>query len=652
MNVPVFDGDKIVAVAGIGNKAADYQDDDVKQLTLFMDGMWRILCRKRAEEALRAQKDQFFRERANLQVIFDTVPVGMLLIDENTQITHVNNVVAKLLGKEASEMIGHQPGNALCCIHSGAAATECGRAAACRDCPARSAVASVLNEGREIRNVELTMRLMIGGEEKTPCFAATVTPVVMEGKQYALLALMDITERKRAENLQSQYNIALEGQRKAMEELYGAAEAATRAKSEFLANMSHEIRTPMTAILGYAELISDSLDCCMVCPSHSTCETRSENRTHAQTIRRNGEYLLEIINGILDLSKIEAGKLQIEQVACAPGAILADVVSLMRVRADAKGLALKLEYAGPCPESILTDPTRLRQVLINLVGNAIKFTKSGEVRIVARLIDHDTPKPRLACEVVDTGIGMTPQQVDGLFQPFQQADASTSRKFGGTGLGLAISKRLAEMLGGDIRVSSTPGKGSTFTLTIDTGPLSGVTMLDRPSEAIAAPTPAHSNGRPRGSQTLVNCRILLAEDGPDNQRLIAFLLKRAGAEVTLAENGQVAYDEALAAQARGEPFDTILMDMQMPLMDGYAATRKLRKHGHTGPIIALTAHAMAEDRQQCLDAGCDDYATKPIDRDRLINMMVRFMDKKGRQVQCAATAPVHLLQTGRRPPPR
>jgi CheY-like chemotaxis protein len=307
------------------------------------------------------------------------------------------------------------------------------------------------------------------------------------------------------------------------------------------------------------------------------------------------------------------------------------VVSLMRVRADAKGLALKLEYAGPCPETILTDPTHLRQILLNLIGNAVKFTENGEVRIIARLIDYDTPKPMLACEIVDTGIGMTAQQIEALFRSFQQADGSTSRKFGGTGLGLAISKRLAKMLDGDIHVSSEPGKGSTFTLTIATGPLSGVAMLDRPSEAIAAPAPTHSDGRPLGSQARLNCRMLLAEDGLDNQRLIAFLLKKAGAEVTLAENGQVAYDEALAARARGEAFEVILMDMQMPVMDGYEATRRLRAEGYTHPIVALTAHAMAEDRQQCLDAGCDDYATKPINRDRLINMVVRFTEKRAQK---------------------
>ena len=410
-----------------------------------------------------------------------------------------------------------------------------------------------------------------------------------------------------------------------------STEAANRSKSEFLANMSHEIRTPMTAILGYTDILltEEGIE---KAPTHY--------REAVETIKRNGDHLLSLINDILDLSKIEAGKIEIEQIACAPAAVLADVVSLMRVRADARGLSLKLEYAGPVPETVLTDPTRLRQILVNLIGNAIKFTETGEVRIVARLIDGDAPEPKLACEVVDTGIGMTPEQMQKLFQPFQQADASTTRKFGGTGLGLVIGKRLAELLGGDIAVSSTPGKGSTFTVSINTGPLVGVAMLDRPREAIAASASAGSRSDTPIQQILLNCRILLAEDGSDNQRLITFLLKKAGAEVTVVEDGKAALELALVALAgqgrrSGDPtapFDLILMDMQMPIMDGYEATRRLRAEGYTGPIIALTAHAMATDRQKCLDAGCDDYAIKPIELQRLLEVVARWaaQDASGR----------------------
>jgi signal transduction histidine kinase/CheY-like chemotaxis protein len=400
--------------------------------------------------------------------------------------------------------------------------------------------------------------------------------------------------------------------------------AATRAKSEFLANMSHEIRTPMTAILGYADILLNE-------PGLE--KAPASRRDAFRTIQRNGAHLLELINDILDLSKIEAGKFAVDRIACSPAQIIGDVLSLMRVRAESKNLTISLAFAGPIPESIRSDPLRLRQVLINMVGNAIKFTEKGSVRIVARMelegsrqnAESDTlPTPlcllptgkaKLCFDVVDSGIGMTPEQVAKLFRPFSQGDNSTTRQFGGTGLGLTISKRLAQMLGGDITVRSEIGAGSTFTLAIDAGNLEDVEMLDSPP----AEKPAIAAARQKAEiPTQIDARVLLAEDGPDNQKLISFLLKKMGAEVVLVENGQSAVEEALVAAGQGHPFDVILMDMQMPIMDGYTATRALRTCGYTRPIVALTAHAMAEDRKMCIDAGCDDYITKPIDRKELL----------------------------------
>ena len=384
-----------------------------------------------------------------------------------------------------------------------------------------------------------------------------------------------------------------------------AAEAADHAKSELLANMSHEIRTPMTAILGFTDMIMGSV-------------TAPEDLDAAATIRRNGEHLIEIINDILDISKIEAGQLKVENIDCSPCQVLSDLASLMRVRASAKGLALEVEYDGPIPLRIHSDPTRLRQILINLAGNAIKFTEVGTVRVLARILDSDADEPRMQFDVIDTGIGLTEAQVGRLFQPFVQADASTTRKYGGTGLGLTISKRLAEMLGGTIHVDSTPGVGCTFSVTVSTGPLHGVTMVDVAQESVL---PTAQVEKPVGTVEQLNCRVLLAEDGPDNQRLISFVLKKAGADVEIAENGQIALDQALAAREAGAPFDVILMDMQMPVLDGYGATGKLREAGYAGPIIALTAHAMSGDREKCLGVGCDDYTTKPIDRLELVGLV-------------------------------
>ncbi len=402
-------------------------------------------------------------------------------------------------------------------------------------------------------------------------------------------------------------------QKAGLEQGMAEAQEASRAKSEFLANMSHEIRTPMTAIIGYADLLLDPET------------TPTERLTHIQTIRRNGEHLLGILNDILDLSKIEAGKMTIEQVRCSPSMIIVDVASLMRVRAKEKGLFFEVHYQTPIPETIQSDPTRIRQVLMNLVGNAIKFTASGGIRILARCENADSASPTLTLEVVDTGIGLSEPQVAQLFQPFVQADTSTTRKFGGTGLGLAICRRLAHILGGDISIDSSPGRGSSFRLTIAAGSLDGVKMFEELHEA-GIPETGVALTTDQAIEAL-SCNVLLAEDGLDNQLLISTHLTRAGARVTIAENGRIAMEMAMAALLAKEPFDVILMDMQMPEMDGYAATSELRRKGYTGPIVALTAHAMAGDRERCLAAGCSDYLTKPIGRSKLVSAVAEHAKK-------------------------
>ena len=307
--------------------------------------------------------------------------------------------------------------------------------------------------------------------------------------------------------------------------------------------------------------------------------------------------------------------------------MIADVASLMRVRAKSKGLPLDVHFDGPVPETICTDPTRLRQILINIVGNAIKFTETESIRIVSRVLNETGEQPKMQFDVIDTGIGIPTDKIEQIFKPFTQADGSTTRNFGGTGLGLSISKRLVELLGGEFSVSSTTGKGSTFSITVSTGPLDDVRLIhnavDSPFRTVDAKAADDTD------PSLCNRRILLAEDGPDNQRLIGFILKKAGAEVTLSDNGQIGLELAKAVKSEGRPFDVILMDMQMPVLDGYAATRQLRNDGYSHPIIALTAHAMASDRQKCLDAGCDDYTTKPIDRKKLIELVANCVKRAG-----------------------
>jgi len=396
-------------------------------------------------------------------------------------------------------------------------------------------------------------------------------------------------------------------------DLSAAVQEATNAnnsKTDFLANMSHEIRTPMTAILGYTELLE--IGGC----------SEQERKDYIKIIQRNGHFLLSIINDILDLTKVEAGKMTIERIECDLAVLIEEVMSMMRVRSDAKDIELKLQYKTRIPRNALVDPLRTRQILTNLVGNAIKFTDQGSIEIVVGCdaIDGTVESP-LWMEVHDTGIGIAPEQLSKLFHSFQQADSTMTRRYGGSGLGLCISKSLAMLQGGDVTARSVPDQGSVFTVRLDPGVSESIEWYQpekfEPEPLIEAESAGVHTGGAKPAP-LIGIRILLAEDGPDNQRLISHVLRKAGAEISVANNGQIAVDEFVKAQSGPEPFDLILMDMQMPKMDGYTATAFLRKQGYSIPIMALTAHAMSGDRQRCMDAGCDDYSTKPINRVELI----------------------------------
>jgi len=368
----------------------------------------------------------------------------------------------------------------------------------------------------------------------------------------------DISDRKHTEVAIRQYTAEIERSRNEIarqaDELRIAnemAQQASRSKSEFLANMSHEIRTPMTAILGYANLLTDN--------DWNRNLTERNEALHA--IRRNGEHLLTIINDILDLSKIDAGKMEVECIPCQVHQLVNDIVSSFQIRVVEKGLQLRFEIDDAVPTFIGTDPTRLRQILMNLVGNAIKFTESGSVHV--RVTRTET---LLKFAISDSGIGIAPERLQDLFMPFTQVDARTTRKFGGTGLGLAISRRLAAVLGGSLEATSIPMHGSTFTATIRFATVDTAVEAAKPVQIDGA-----TDTRPANLPRLDGCHALLVEDGPDNQRLIAFLMQRAGAHVTLAENGQIALDLLTAESFEQQPIDLILMDMQMPVLDGYSA---------------------------------------------------------------------------------
>lgn len=407
---------------------------------------------------------------------------------------------------------------------------------------------------------------------------------------------------------------ALERANVLLQQSCDAAQASTRAKNRFLANVSHEIRTPLTAIIGFTEELLDN------------AEFPPAAAEMLQTIRRNGEHLLEIVNDVLDMAKIEKGSISIDRVPCSPMATLADVVRWIEPRAAAKGLELLVERDGPVPEIISTDPVRLKQILANLLGNAVKFTRQGSVRVVVRLLEpacgasrnEASPSPLLEFEVIDTGVGIESDQFEEIFKPFSQGRSSAAADSGGTGLGLTISKHLAEELGGRIQVESRPGMGSTFRVTIATGPLDRVQPAADPFVGPHVP-PAETEP----PYNLSGCRVLLAEDSADNQRLIRLILEKAGASVIVAGDGEAAYTIALEHWRRGEAFDVVLTDIQMPRLTGYELAGKLRAQGYTGRILALTANAMTGEREKCVAAGCDDYLSKPINRRALLAALCR-----------------------------
>lgn len=387
--------------------------------------------------------------------------------------------------------------------------------------------------------------------------------------------------------------------RRELEKARVAAESANAAKSSFLANISHEIRTPMTAVLGFTEILFQEVK-------------DPAARAHLRVIQRNGEHLVMLINDLLDLSKIEAGALALSAQPTNFIEMIYELCKLLRVRIEDKKIEMHVEVDDDVPEWVLVDPLRVQQLLTNLIGNAIKFTHEGSVRVSVARLENDM----LQVQVRDTGVGIAPERLEAIFDPFEQADASTTRQFGGTGLGLAISRRLARLMGGDLTVESELGKWSLFTLTF-AAPGAEPRKVDPPAEEL-------------DTTNLCGSLVLYAEDGPDNQKLISHHLERAGAKVLLADDGVKALEMFKRLRKEGRTPNLVLTDIQMPEMDGLQLTRALREEGCQTPIIALAASVMRTDIERCLQAGCDDCLAKPIRRDVLLEACAKWAARRHR----------------------
>lgn len=561
----------------------------------------RILCKDRVMAIVRdvtehkQLNDILDRKQRNLEAIFDAAPVGMMLLDEHGFVKRVNNVLAKLVRRDFSEIINRKPGEGLGCINASTQSDGCGNGLSCSCCPIHNSFREVLSFLKPVQGIEVQATIMIDGKEEKPWLEISAEPTVIDESIHVVLAIQDITKRKHTEQ--------------ALREAMAQAKMANTAKSQFLATMSHEIRTPMNAIIGFTNLLAES-------------ELTDEQKEHLNLVKVSGQNLLRLLDDILDLSKIEAKKVDVEIEECSLGQLLNSVESLMMPKAKIEGLDFKVIEDNRLPAQIRTDVTRLRQCLINLTGNAIKFTREGHIYLRVSLLEIENA-PFIRFDVEDTGIGIPHEKQDEIFETFVQADNSTSRKFGGTGLGLAISKRLAELLGGELNMTSEVGKGSVFSLTIPANiDVTAQPLLDRQNI-----TSHIESGNEQTRQVEFSGNILVAEDAKTNQVLIKSLLNRFGLKVTIAEDGNETVQKILS-----EKFDLIFMDIEMPNMSGYEATKAIREKGVKTPIIALTAYAMKGDDEKCYAAGCDDYISKPIDQERLIQILNKHLPQASENI--------------------
>ncbi len=509
----------------------------------------------------------------------DTMAEGLLVIDSGQNIVLANESFVKLVGESEEVLLGYQI-NHFSWLNKDKEVVD----------EKNSPWGQTLSDG-VVRTASMIRMESKDGENRT--FMTNCSPILSGSGKPAgvLVSFDDVTELEQKE---LELRISKD-----------EAEQANRFKSEFLANMSHEIRTPMNAILGFSEVLKRGYD-----------KNNEDSMRYLNTISSSGKHLLNLINDILDLSKVESGKIELEIKQTAAHQIINEVVQIMQIKATEKGIYLRFEPSGPLPEYIETDAGKFRQIITNLVGNAIKFTAKGGVTIISRLSEKNGGR-QLEIDVVDSGIGMTTEQADDVFNPFTQADSSITRRFGGTGLGLTISKSYAEALGGDITVKSEPGKGSSFSASIGIGEVASIKQLSV-EELVSEVMSVKTSGK---RWQFSDSSVLVVDDGEENRELMKVLLEDVGIKVTTAENGQIGLDKLSEMK-----FDVVFMDVQMPVMDGLTAVGLMRDKGYDLPVIAMTADAMMGTEQKCLDAGYSEYMSKPVDIDKLIDCLVVLLN--------------------------
>ena len=565
-------------------------------LILTMSCVLALLVRRlcyRMNEAARLEDlrtAELARSEHFLQVVMDSIPDDLVVIDADYRVLLANRSVRDKteLGagcdrRHCYELFHHR-------------GEPC--SGADDPCPIAEAIRTGRRAAAVHRHVDNAGRESFVEAVIVPICDAESTPVQF------IEHCRDITERVRYAQDMAAANAELQS---ANERLVAAESEALRqarhaivadtAKTVFLANMSHEMRTPLTAILGYADLARECIG------------DVDSVASRLDVVRRNGEHLLGLIEDILDLAKIEEGQMSLHITGCDVCDLIEDLRVLVAPRAAERGLEFTVTYLTPVPTMILTDPTRLKQAALNLLFNAVKFTPTGSVALTVEMVDDPQgAASSLRLAVSDTGIGIDPQLLPNLFQPFHQGDGTASRTYGGSGLGLVITQRIAEVLGGSIEVDSTPDRGSRFVLTVAVGDVAGFPRrLPGQAAAVGDAVPVQP------AIDLTGLEVLYAEDGFDNQFLVKTILQRAGARVDIAENGVVAL-----AKSAAKEYDLILMDIQMPEMDGLEATRILRSRGFDRPIVALTANALENDRRLTAAAGCDEHLTKPVNRRQLL----------------------------------